>query len=151
MIYFCYFWEFFTGMAGTGPLFVQVGPPKIAISRGFTTYFKTTGLQLKLLVLIESPHMFHGKSAKKQSGCGHGEKFEPNYRLHHTKNRGVQQSHVLPQNLKAIDVWKVAHHPPSRCVVVCSDHFWKTIVFFLLEWDVQTIIKLKLKQASKEF
>ena len=74
-------------MAGTGPLFVQVGPPKIAISRGFTTFFKTTGLQLKLLVLIESPNMFHGKSAKKQSGCGHGEKFEPNYRLHHMKNR----------------------------------------------------------------
>ena len=91
-------------MAGTGPLFVQVGPPKIAISRGFTTFFKTTGLQLKLLVLIESPNMFHGKSAKKQSGGGHGEKFEPNYRLHHMKNRGVQQSHVLPQNLKAIDV-----------------------------------------------
>ena len=96
------------GMASTGPLFVQVAPPppkkKKAISRGFTTYFKTTGLQLKLLVLIESPNMFHGKSAKKQSGCGHGEKFEPNYRLHHMKNRGVQQSDVLPQNLKAIDV-----------------------------------------------
>ena len=52
-------------MAGTGPLFVQVGPPKIAISRGFTTYFKTTGLQLKLLVLIESPNIFHGKTKKK--------------------------------------------------------------------------------------
>ena len=43
-------------------------------------------------------------------------------RLQHMKNKVTPQSHVLPQNSEAIDVRKVAHHPPSRCVVVCNDY-----------------------------
>ena len=44
----------------------KLGPRK-AIFRGFTKFiFKTTGLQLKLLILIESPNTFHWKSAKKK-------------------------------------------------------------------------------------
>ena len=35
-------------------------------------------------------------------------------RLRHIKNKGVQQSHASSRNLEAIDVWKVARHPPSR-------------------------------------
>ena len=58
----------------------------------------------------------------------------------------------MSRNSEAIDVRKVARHPPSRCVVVCNDYSFKNnIVFFLLQWDIWTIIKLKLKQASKEY
>ena len=60
--------------------------------------------------------------------------------------------HASPQNSEGTDVWKVARHPPSRRVVACDDYSCKnTIVFFLLQWDVRTIIKLKLKQVSKEY
>ena len=73
-------------------------------------------------------------------------------RLQHKKKKGVQQSHASSRNSEAIDVWKVACHPPSRRVVACDDYSFKnTIVFFLLQWDVWTIIKLKLKHASKEY
>ena len=33
--------------------------------RGFTNFFRTTGLQHKLLILIEPPGIFHWKSTKK--------------------------------------------------------------------------------------
>ena len=36
------------------------------------------------------------------------------------KNKGVQQLQALPQNSEAMNVWKVAHRPPSRYVVVCD-------------------------------
>ena len=73
------------------------------------------------------------------------------YRLQHMKNKGVRQSHTMSWNSEAIDVWKVARHPPSRWVVVCDDYsFQNTIAFFLLQWDVETVIKSKLKQASKD-
>ena len=74
------------------------------------------------------------------------------YRLQHIKSKGMWQSHASSRNKEAIDMWKVTHHPQSRCVVVCDDYsFQNTTVFFLLQWEVQTIIKLKLKQALKEF
>ena len=73
-------------------------------------------------------------------------------RLWYKKNKVVQQSHASPWNLEAIDLWKVARHPPSSHVVACEDYSFKnTIVFFLFKWGIQTIIKLKLKQASKEY
>ena len=41
------------------------------------------------------------------------------------ENKSVQQSHSSsPQNSEAIDVWKVARHPPSRRVVVCDNYFF---------------------------
>ena len=43
-------------------------------------------------------------------------------RLRHMKNKGVRQSHASSQNSEAIDVWKVARHPSSRCVVACDDY-----------------------------
>ena len=47
---------------------------------------------------------------------------------------------------------KFAGDPPNRRVMACNDYSFKNIiVFILLQWDVQTIIKLKLKQASKEY
>ena len=59
----------------------------MAIFRDFSKkIFRTIGLQLKLLILIESPNIFHWKPAKKtnknknkkQNGCGLGAKFGPN-------------------------------------------------------------------------
>ena len=59
--------------------------------------------------------------------------------------------HASSQNSEAVDVRKVARHPPSRRVVACDDYsFYNNIVFSLLQWKTQTIIKLKLKQVSKE-
>ena len=43
-------------------------------------------------------------------------------RLQHIKNKGVRQSHTSSRNSEAIDMWKDACHPPSRCVVVCNDY-----------------------------
>ena len=41
---------------------------------------RTTGFQLKFLILIESPNIVHWKPAKKnQIECGLGAKFGPNY------------------------------------------------------------------------
>ena len=68
------------------------------------------------------------------------------------KNKGVRQSHSSSRNPDGIDVWKVARHPSNRRVVACDDYYFKnTIIFFHLQWQVQTIIKLKVKQAWKEF
>ena len=53
---------------------------KIVIFKGFSNFFSElpTGFQLKLLILIESPKIFHWKPAKKNwSGCGLGVKFGP--------------------------------------------------------------------------
>ena len=54
------------------------------------------------------------------------------------KSKGVQQSHASSWNSEATDL--------------CGGMEWlfllEHIVFFLLQSDVQTIIKLKLKQAS---
>ena len=83
--------------------------------------------------------------------------YQPaNFRLCHKKNKGMQQfqnfQNFLSRISEAIDVWKVVRHTPSRHVVACDDYSFKsTIVLFLLQWDIQTIIKLKLKQASKEY
>ena len=68
------------------------------------------------------------------------------------KNKGMWQSDALSQNSEAIGMWKVACHPPSRDVGACDNYsFQNTIVFFLLQCLVRTIIKLNLKQVSKEF
>ena len=45
-------------------------------------------------------------------------------RLWHMKNRDVQQLHASSLNSGAIDVRKVACHPPSRCVVACGDYLF---------------------------
>ena len=49
------------------PFLCKLGP-KMVIFRGFTNllfFFRTAGLQLKLLILIESPKIFYWKSGKK--------------------------------------------------------------------------------------
>ena len=70
----------------------------------------------------------------------------------HKKNKGTRQWNASSRNSKAIDVWNVARHPPSRHVMACDDYSLKNIiVFFFLQRDVRTIIKLKLEQASKEY
>ena len=54
-----------------------------------------------------------------------GSRFRNRYlkpRLQYMKNMGVQQSHASSQNSEAIDMWKVACHPPSRHVVTCDDY-----------------------------
>ena len=50
-------------MAHGDSIFAQVGS-KMVIFRGFSNFFRTTGFQLKLL-LIESPKIFHWKPGKK--------------------------------------------------------------------------------------
>ena len=56
-------------MAHSEPISAQVGPKKMIIFRGFINFFfyRTTGFQLKLLILIESPNIFHWKPAKKSN------------------------------------------------------------------------------------
>ena len=50
---------------------MQIGPQKTIFKRFYQLFFRTNGLQHKLLKLIESPNIFNWKSAKKkQSGCG---------------------------------------------------------------------------------
>ena len=51
---------------------MQVGPKNSNFQRfyEFFFFFRTTELQLKLLIIIKSPNVFHWKSIKKQSGCG---------------------------------------------------------------------------------
>ena len=56
-------------MAYANPFVVQIGP-KNAIFKGYQIFFRTTGLQQKLLKLIESSSTFHWKSRKKESRCG---------------------------------------------------------------------------------
>ena len=57
------------------PFLYKLGQ-KIISFRGLAIFFRTTGLQLKLLILPESPNIF--QKQKNQSGCGHGAKFGPN-------------------------------------------------------------------------
>ena len=55
--------------------------------------------------------------------------FRLSWRLWDQKSKIVQQSHASSWISEAIDVWKVACHPPSRHVVVCDGYsFTNTIV-----------------------
>ena len=49
------------GMAHNYPFFVQITPNKTIFKRFYQLFFKTTGLQHNLLILIESPNIFHWK------------------------------------------------------------------------------------------
>ena len=62
------------------PFFHKLGQ-KIVIFKGFSKkILRTTGFQLKFLILIEFHDIVHRKPAKKnQIGCGLGAKFRPNY------------------------------------------------------------------------
>ena len=66
------------------------------------------------------------------------------------KTRGVRQSHTSSQNSEATDVWKVARHPLSRCVVAWDDHSFKNTSFLSFTMRSKNY-NVKLKQASKEF
>ena len=69
MICFCYFCKkivFISGVAHNDPFYVQIGPQKTIFQRFYQHFFRTNGLQHKLLILIESPNIFHWKSAKKK-------------------------------------------------------------------------------------
>ena len=64
MICFCYFCKqivFQLGVILADTFVVEIGPQK-AIFSGFTKFLSTTRLQQKLLILIESPNIFHWKS-----------------------------------------------------------------------------------------
>ena len=70
MIWFCYFWKkkkcflFWAWPMGT-PFLHKLGQT-IVIFRGFSNFFfRTIVFLLKLLILIESPNIFHNKPAKK--------------------------------------------------------------------------------------
>ena len=53
------------GMAHNDPIFVKIGPKKTIFKTFYQLFFRTAGLQQKLLILIKSPNTFHWKSAKK--------------------------------------------------------------------------------------
>ena len=74
MICFCYFCQKNCFWLWAWPMLtsvLQIGPEK-AIFRGFNQiFFRTSWLQQKLLISIESPNTFHWKSrTKEESGCG---------------------------------------------------------------------------------
>ena len=56
---------FILGVAHVDPFVVQIGSEK-AVFRDFTNFFSevATGLQQKLLILIEPPNIFYRKSTK---------------------------------------------------------------------------------------
>ena len=58
---------------------MKIRPNKTIFKRFYQLFFKTTGLQHNLLILIESPNIFHWKSAKRSKvGLVFGAKFGPN-------------------------------------------------------------------------
>ena len=58
---------------------VQIGSKKTIFKRFYQLFFRTAGLQHKLLILIVSPNIFYWKSAKKSKvGVVFGAKFGPN-------------------------------------------------------------------------
>ena len=67
------------GVAYNDPIFVQIGPQKMIFKRFYQLFFRTNGLQHTLLKLIESPNIFHRKSATKNKlGVVFGAEFGPN-------------------------------------------------------------------------
>ena len=53
------------GEAHNETIFVDIGPKKTIFKRFYQLFFRTIGLQHKLLTSIEPPSIFHWKSAKK--------------------------------------------------------------------------------------
>ena len=81
MVCFCYFCKKIVFCFGCGPyrpLFCESWAQKWQVLEVLPIFFRTARLQLKLLILIESPNIFIGNQEKKQSGCGLGAKFGPN-------------------------------------------------------------------------
>ena len=80
MICFCYFCQKKKSILGVAhnDLFVEIGSKK-TFKRFYQLFFRTAGLQHKLLILIVSPNIFHWKSAKESKvGVVFGAKFGPN-------------------------------------------------------------------------
>ena len=70
---FCYFCQkkSIVGVVHNDLLFVQIGPQKTLFKRFYQLFSRTAGLQHKLLILIsESPKIFHWKSVKKVKSLG---------------------------------------------------------------------------------
>ena len=66
-------------MANDCPFFVKIGPKKQFFQGFVNFFFRTSGLQHQLLILIESPNIFNWKSAKEMKvGVVFGAKFGPN-------------------------------------------------------------------------
>ena len=96
MICFCYFCKkqlfFVLGVAHGDPSFAQVGPKNSNFQRFQQNIFRTTGFQLKLLILIEYPNIFHQKPAKKIKMCVLGQNLgQIRSNVVNKVNRGYQQ------------------------------------------------------------
>ena len=81
----CYFYQkkFFPilGVAHNDPFSVQIGSKKTTFKfkRFYQIFFRTAGLQNKLLILIVYPNIFRWKSAKENEvGVVFGAKYGPN-------------------------------------------------------------------------
>ena len=57
-------------VAHNDPFFVQIGSQKTIFKRFYQLFFRTNGLQHKLLKLIESPNIFHFRNQPKKSKVG---------------------------------------------------------------------------------
>ena len=61
------------------PFLCRLGPEKTIFKWFYQLFFITAELQRPLLILIESPNIFHGKSAKKRKvGVVLGKTLGPN-------------------------------------------------------------------------
>ena len=70
---------FILGVTYNDFFLMKIGPKKAIFKRFYQLFFKTTGFQHKLLILIKSPNIFHWKSAKKSKvGVLFGAKFGQN-------------------------------------------------------------------------
>ena len=64
------------GVANNDPFCLQIGRNKTIFKKFYQLFVRTTGLQHKLLKLIESINIFHWKSTKKSKV---GVVFGPNF------------------------------------------------------------------------
>ena len=113
MICICYFcqkncfpiWAWFI----VTPFFCKLDPKKTIFKRFYQLFFRTAALQHKLLILIESPNIFHQKSAKNSKvGVVFGAKLGPV--LWKNKETGISMvSHTLGNNIASVFLrdWKL--------------------------------------------
>ena len=104
MICFCYFYQkncfFVLGLVHNDPFSIQIGSKKTIFLRFYQLFFRTVGIQHKLLILIVSSNIFHWKSVKESKmGVVFGAKFGPNQVQCCEKNKGADISmgffHIL--------------------------------------------------------
>ena len=109
---------FVLGVAHGDPIFAQVGPKISSFQRFQQNVLRTTGFQLKFLILIEFSDIIHWKPAKKnRTRCCPRAKFGPNYVqcCEKSKEAGniIRFFHILLEDY-LLEQEAVAVKPPER-------------------------------------